>query len=140
MANLSEKQYAAIEMLARGETIVKTAKEIGVNRNTITEWKKQPEFKEELERQISTLKNMVEGKILTNVEPLVDRLIAIALKSKSDKIALDAIIYALNRLCGLPTSKVEAITEKIKDKKDLKWEDLKAVANDLKVVDINKKK
>lgn len=137
---LTEQQYAAIELLARGETITKTAEIIGVNRKTVGEWKKQEAFKAELDRQVTTLKNVVEGKILKNVEPLMDRLINIALKSKSDKTALDAIIYALNRLCGLPTSKVEDISRKLEEKKDLSWDDLKTVANELKVVDINKNK
>ena len=135
---LTEQQYAAIEMLARGE-ITKTAEVIGVNRKTVGEWKKQEAFKAELDRQVATLKNVVEGKILKNVEPLMDRLINIALKSKSDKTALDAIVYALNRLCGLPTSKVEDLTNKLENKKDLSWNDLKSVANELKVVDIKKK-
>ena len=58
---LTEQQYAAIEMLARGETITKTAEVIGVNRKTVGEWKKQEAFRAELDRQVATLKNVVEG-------------------------------------------------------------------------------
>ena len=55
------------------------------------------------------LKSNVDSKILSNIEPLIDKLIKIALKSSSDKTSLDAIIYALNRVLGTPTNKIQDV-------------------------------
>lgn len=108
---LDDRQLKAIELLATGETVSKTADIVGVNRKTITEWKKQEKFKRELDKQVTGLKSKVDEKILRNIEPLIDRLVKIALKSKSDKTALDAIVYALNRVCGTPTNKTQDVTD-----------------------------
>lgn len=108
---LDERQLKAIELLAIGETISNTANIVGVNRKTISEWKKQDKFKVELDRQVSELKSNVEKKILSNVNPMMDKLIKIALKSSSDKTSLDAIIYALNRVLGTPTNKSQEVND-----------------------------
>lgn len=108
---LDERQLKAIELLATGETVSETARLVGVNRKTITEWKKQEKFKAELDRQVADLKSNVERKILTNINPILDKLIKIALKSDSDKTSLDACIYAINRLAGTPTNKTQDVTD-----------------------------
>lgn len=106
---LDERQLKAIELLAIGETISSTANIVGVNRKTISEWKKQDKFKAELDRQVTELKSNIEKKILSNINPMMDKLIKIALKSSSDKTSLDAIIYALNRVLGTPTNKNQEV-------------------------------
>ncbi|MCE9656488.1 carbon monoxide dehydrogenase [Clostridium celatum] len=108
---LDERQLKAIELLAIGETISSTANIVGVNRKTISEWKKQDKFKVELDRQVTELKSNVEKKILSNINPMMDKLIKIALKSSSDKTSLDAIIYALNRVLGTPTNKTQEVND-----------------------------
>lgn len=108
---LDERQLKAIELLAIGETISNTANIVGVNRKTISEWKKQDKFKVELDRQVAELKSNVEKKILSNINPMMDKLIKIALKSSSDKTSLDAIIYALNRVLGTPTNKTQEVND-----------------------------
>ncbi len=108
---LDDRQLKAVELLATGETVSSTAKLVGVTRKTIGEWKKQEKFKAELNKQVTDLKSSVEKKILTNINPMLDKLIKIALKSDSDKTSLDAIVYAINRLCGTPTNKTQDITE-----------------------------
>ncbi|NFS87628.1 carbon monoxide dehydrogenase, partial [Clostridium botulinum] len=59
-----------------------------------------------------------------NIEPLVDKLVRIALKSNSDKTSLDAIIYAINRLCGTPTNKTQEITANKDNDKDINIDEL----------------
>lgn len=112
MANkeLNEKQLQAIELLVKGETITDVANIIGVSRISVSNWKNNNEvFKAELSKSVQLLKSNVDSKILCNIEPLMDRLIKIALKSSSDKTSLDAIIYALNRVLGTPTNKIQDI-------------------------------
>ena len=112
MANkeLSEKQLQAIVLLVKGETITDIANIIGVSRISVSNWKNNNEvFKAELDKSIQMLKSNVDSKILSNIEPLIDKLIKIALKSSSDKTSLDAIIYALNRVLGTPTNKIQDV-------------------------------
>lgn len=129
---LTEKQVRAIDLIIKGETLSDVARLVGVSRQTVSFWKNSDElFKTELEKSIQGLKSQVNNRILDNMTPLLDRLIRIALKSSSDKTALDAIIYALNRVCGTPTNKTQDITEdKDKDNKDTNIEDMLKALND----------
>lgn len=113
MANktLNDKQIKAIELLVQGENISDVAKIIGVSRTTVSTWKNKDElFKAELDKSIQALKSDVETQIMNNINPLISRLIKIALKSNSDKTSLDAIIYALNRVLGTPTNKTQEVS------------------------------
>lgn len=130
---LTEAQLKAAELLARGETKIKTAEFVGVNRKTIDRWLDTEKFKAELDRQVSLLKSKVNEKISMNIEPLMDKLINIALKSDSEKTSLDAIIYAVNRLVGTPTSKVADVSDK-EDKDNINTDDLTQEFNKFKVL------
>lgn len=49
---LNEKQYRAIELLAQPGVIQKdVAAELGLGKNTLTTWRKNPEFQAELKQQ-----------------------------------------------------------------------------------------
>ncbi len=115
---LNETQLKAIELLASGENNSNTAKIIGVNPKTITRWLNDEKFKAELDKCVQLATSKVSEKILLNIVPLTERLVKIALKSNSDKTALDAIIYSLNRVCGTPTNKTQEVAEN-EDKKEI---------------------
>ena len=129
---LTEKQVRAIDLIIKGETLSDVARLVGVSRQTVSFWKNSDEvFKAELEKSIQGLKSQVNARILDNMTPLMDKLIKIALKSSSDKTSLDAIIYALNRVCGTPTNKTQDVTEdQNKDNKDTNIEDMLKALND----------
>ena len=113
---LNEKQIRAIELIAQGETTTDVAKMVGVSRQSVTTWKNKNElFKAELDKYVQGLKDGVDKRIMNNINPLVDRAIRIALKGKSDKTSLDAIIYLLNRVLGTPTNKTQDITDTDKE-------------------------
>ena len=134
---LTEKQLKAIDLLIKGETISDVAKIVGVSRQSVSFWKNSDEaFKAELNKCVQDLKSQVNARILDNMTPLMDKLIKIALKSNSDKTSLDAIIYALNRVCGTPTNKTQDVTEdQDKDNKNTNIEDmLKALNENEKVI------
>lgn len=146
MANktLTDKQIQAIELITQGENLSDVAKLIGVSRTTVSTWKNKDEmFKAELDKSLQALKSGVETQILNNVNSLTNRLIKIALKSSSDKTALDAITYALNRLLGTPTNKTQDITSNGDNgNKDIKDIDsmLKEINNkENNVIDLPKK-
>ena len=129
---LTEKQVRAIDLIIKGETLSDVARLVGVSRQTVSFWKNSDEvFKAELEKSIQGLKSQVNARILDNMTPLMDKLIKIALKSSSDKTSLDAIIYALNRVCGTPTNKTQDVTEdQDKDSKNTNIEDMLKALND----------
>ncbi|EPY2273710.1 helix-turn-helix domain-containing protein [Clostridium sp. FAM 1755] len=122
---LSQQQLKVIELLLKGTSINDIATITGVSRQTISTWKNKNEvFKAELDKSLQDLKSEVNNKILLNIEPLVDKLVRIALKSNSDKTSLDAIIYAINRLCGTPTNKTQEITANKDNNKDINIDEL----------------
>ena len=113
---LNEKQMQAIELIAKGETLTDVARIIGASRTSVSTWKNKNElFKAELNKYIQGMKDGVDKRIMNNINPLVDRAIRIALKGKSDKTSLDAIIYLLNRVLGTPTNKTQDVTDTDKE-------------------------
>ena len=138
---LNEKQLKATELIAKGENNTKVAELVHVNRKTIIEWKKNDVFMAEVDRQVALLKSKVDEKIAMNVEPLMDKLINIALKSDSEKTSLDAIIYAVNRFVGTPTNKTQDITITDKDTKaDVNIEDMLEDIEADNVINLEEKK
>lgn len=133
---LSDKQMKAIELLANGEIKQTVAKMVGVNPKTIYAWLKIDIFKEELDRQVIELKKNIETKLAMQVEPLMDNLIKLALTSKDERISLQATTYALDRLYGKATTKVQ--TEVNVTDKTAQIEDIEAILNDIdvEVVDV----
>ena len=127
---LNTKQLKAIELLASGETKSGTAKKIGVNQKTIYAWYKQDKFKDELDKKVIEVKREVGVKLALNVEPLMDKLIDIALKSKDERVSLQAITYALDRLYGKTTTKIET---KDTTKQITNVEDIKEMLNDIDI-------
>ena len=113
---LNEKQMQAIGLIAKGETLTDVARIIGASRTSVSTWKNKNElFKAELNKYIQGMKDGVDKRIMNNINPLIDRAIRIALKGKSDKTSLDAIIYLLNRVLGTPTNKTQDVTDTDKE-------------------------
>ena len=113
---LNEKQMQAIELIAKGETLTDVARIIGASRTSVSTSKNKNElFKAELNKYIQGMKDGVDKRIMNNINPLIDRAIRIALKGKSDKTSLDAIIYLLNRVLGTPTNKTQDVTDTDKE-------------------------
>ena len=109
---LNDKQMKAIELILQGMSVTDIAKHIGASRQAVSGWKNNNElFKAELDKQRQLMEQHVHSKLLMSVEPLMDKLIHIALKSKNENTSLNACIYAINRLCGTPTNKTEDVTE-----------------------------
>ena len=126
---LNDKQLKAIEFILQGMSLTDIAKHIGVSRQAISKWRNNNEvFKAELNKQRRSLESHVNSRLLMNVEPLMDRLIDIALNSKNENTSLTAITYALNRLCGTPTAKIESTVEDVTGNEAV---DIKAMLNKL---------
>ena len=108
---LDERQLKAVYLFAQGRSKSAIAKEVGVNVKTITAWTKKEEFNAEVEKVLERQKLTVEETIKKNIEPIMSKMLGIALTSESEKTSLDACIYLINRLLGTPTAKTQEVTE-----------------------------
>ena len=97
--NLLPKHIKAITLLASWETCQKVANEVSVSPQTISEWKKQPEFTAELNKmQMESLRS-ARIKIQQSSVKAVDSLTEIAQASSNDETRRKAALDIL-RLAG----------------------------------------
>lgn len=95
---LKPKQLALIEAMLAHPMMsdVKLAEEMGINRNTIRIWKKQPEFKEELDKRLKEKWKDSERMAMESMQKLASEG-----HFNASKYILDSLGYA-------PTQKIEA--------------------------------
>lgn len=95
---LKQKEYALLEALLANPAISneKVAQMVGINRNTVREWKNKPEFKEEYKRRLRE-------KWESSEEIAIHTMRKLALDGdyKASKYILDSMGYA-------PTQRIEA--------------------------------
>ena len=100
---LNEKQQKCIIlMVTTGKTQKQIAKEIQISENTICEWKKDKEFKEEIKSQMK--ENF--GSLAIEAQQKLKQL----LKSKNESIQMQAIKDVLDRAGYKPIEKTEMTT------------------------------
>lgn len=124
LTECDERMLKAIEMLLNGCSDSEIARTIGVNRKTIMAWKKKDFFKTEWDRQLTNLKNGIENRIVMNSNPMINKLISIALNSKDDKTSLNAIIYCLNRILGTPTKNIKEEFKEVDKKEEMSIDEM----------------
>lgn len=98
---LNENQLKCINlMITETKTQKQIAKEINVTEKTICEWKKDKEFKEEIQKQMK--ENF--GSLAIEAQQELKKL----LKSKNENIKMQAIKDVLDRAGYKPIDKIEA--------------------------------
>ena len=95
---LKARQYQLIEALLANPMVPDTelAKQIGINRNTVREWKKKPAFQEELQKRLREKWEDSERLAMETMQSL-----AREGDFKASKYILDSLGYA-------PVTKIEA--------------------------------
>ena len=73
--SLNEKQRIAIEMLAMGRSYVATAKELGIGRRTLFDWRQTESFQEALRARHRELWGDVTDRLRMLVDPSVEVLV-----------------------------------------------------------------
>lgn len=107
MKLLSEKQWECIELLSQPDpNVTAIAKELGVGRTTIYEWKKDERFKAELEAREQEIKDEVRHIYIRKLPVVVDRLYELT-KSTDKRTALSAIQSWIDRALGKVSTQVE---------------------------------
>lgn len=112
---LTEKQKECIEYLANGENISDIAIKLKVSRQAIHYWKKNEEFKAELDACLTRIKTDIRDNISVNSNKIVDKILKIALNSKNEKTSLDACTYLLDHVLGKSTSKIADVSNQEKN-------------------------
>ena len=101
---LNEKQQKCIIlMVTSGKTQKQIAKEIQISENTISEWKRNKEFKEEIQKQMK--ENF--GSLAIEAQQKLKKL----LNSKNENIQIQAIKDVLDRAGFKPVEKAEITAE-----------------------------
>jgi len=72
--NLTPRQLQAADLLARGVSITDTAQEVGVRRETVGIWKRQPEFQAAIQEQLTGLRESARARLQTLIEPALEAL------------------------------------------------------------------
>lgn len=68
---MTAKQYQAIKLLLEGKNQQQVAEEVGVNRNTIGNWLRNDEFRDEYNKQLLDLMNTLAGEALAHIASLM---------------------------------------------------------------------
>jgi predicted DNA-binding protein YlxM (UPF0122 family) len=123
---LTIKQEQCIDLLLLGNKKTEIVDKLDIQRQSIYDWLKKPEFIEymELRKQeaISYGENYLNSKIMTYLEGLHK----IATETKDDKLKASTMIYLLNQIIGVPVSKVEVKNVGTEDNKGLHKESIEA--------------
>lgn len=136
---LDERQIRAVYLTVKGLNKSAIAREIGVNVKTIRAWSEKEEFKAEVEKLLERQKLSVEETIEKNIEPIMSRMLGIALTSDSEKTSLDACIYLINRLLGTPTAKTQEVKEEVDNKEESIEDILEEIKGD-KIIELQQAK
>lgn len=120
---LSEKQQKCIIlMITTNKTQKQIAKEIQISENSISEWKKDKEFKDEIQRQMKD--NF--GSLAIGAQQELKKL----LKSKNENIKMQAIKDVLDRAGYKPVEKQEVKGEINNPFAGLSTDELRKILNE----------
>ena len=103
---LNEKQVEVLQLHVEGENITNISKITGVTRQSIYNWMKDAEFKEELDKALDRAKSDANYKITSKLTNYIDELSRLALTAKSEKIRSDTLMYLVDRVLGKSTTKI----------------------------------
>ena len=109
---LDERKYKAIALLAENvHQKTDIAEIVGVSRQTIYDWLKDPEFVAELDSVLQSIKSFGEKSIKSNLAKYIKNVDILANCAESEKIRLEANMYLIDRVLGKTTSKIDVTAE-----------------------------
>ena len=105
---LDERKIDTITLMIEGEQITTIAKKVGVSRNSIYDWKTDPEFIDELEKRrkdiVSQANNYVYSKVVSNL----DKIQKLADNSKNARTAAQCLMYLTDKCIGKTATRLIA--------------------------------
>lgn len=105
---MTGKQYHAIRLLIEGKSQQQVADEVGVNRNTIGNWLRNAEFKEEYDKQVKDVMSVLAGEAMAHLADLMRN-------ASSESVRLNACRDILSRAGYDATAKSKVELDKPMD-------------------------
>lgn len=105
---MTGKQYHAIRLLIEGKSQQQVADEVGVNRNTIGNWLRNAEFKEEYDKQVKDVMSVLAGEAMAHLADLMRN-------ASSESVRLNACRDILSRAGYDATAKSKLEVDKPMD-------------------------
>ena len=105
---MTGKQYHAIRLLIEGKSQQQVADEVGVNRNTIGNWLRNAEFKEEYDKQVKDVMSVLAGEAMAHLANLMRN-------ASSESVRLNACRDILSRAGYDATAKSKVELDKPMD-------------------------
>lgn len=105
---MTGKQYHAIRLLIEGKSQQQVADEVGVNRNTIGNWLRNAEFKEEYDKQVKDVMSVLAGEAMAHLANLMRN-------ASSESVRLNACRDILSRAGYDATAKSKLEVDKPMD-------------------------
>lgn len=96
-SGLKPKQEEAAALLAVGTSIADVARQVKVNRNTIYEWLRLPEFAAFYKRQLRDVRREIQGKLSAMAEEATNTLETL-MRDGGEQSKLKAATYILDRI------------------------------------------
>jgi len=104
---LDERQLKVCELLAKGTTVVDIAKEVGISRQTVYDWKKLEEFVAEIDRLGQEFLNAAQGRLKFAAVLAAEEVIKLLKSGTYEKTRLSAAQDILDRNLGKATTRME---------------------------------
>lgn len=110
---LDDKRMYAIDLLATGNyTTTEIGKMVGVSRQSVWAWKKEPEFQAELDSRLTAITAEANERLKAKMMPVFDELLNMALSDKTEgRTKAQCLQYIANRVCGTPASSMSMAIE-----------------------------
>lgn len=105
---MTGKQYHAMRLLIEGKSQQQVADEVGVNRNTIGNWLRNAEFKEEYDKQVKDVMSVLAGEAMAHLANLMRN-------ASSESVRLNACRDILSRAGFDATAKSKLEVDKPMD-------------------------
>lgn len=96
-SGLKPKQEEAAALLAVGTSLADVARQVKVNRNTIYEWLRLPEFAAFYKRQLRDVRREIQGKLSAMAEEATNTLETL-MRDGGEQSKLKAATYILDRI------------------------------------------
>lgn len=96
-SGLKPNQEEAAALLAVGTSIAEVGRKVGVNRNTVYEWLRLPEFAAFYKRQLRDVRREIQGKLSAMAEEATNTLETL-MRDGGEQSKLKAATYILDRI------------------------------------------
>ncbi|ARK21361.1 helix-turn-helix domain-containing protein [Sporosarcina ureae] len=105
---LDERRLMLIDELVKGErTRADIAEHIGISRQALYNWIKEPDVVAELDERLQSIKSFAEKNLQTKVDSAISNLLVLSNDNSNKRVQAQVNMYIVDRALGKPTSKID---------------------------------